>query len=80
MQAPSHPLDGRVCATEDAPRGRCHILEYGHGLAKIVERGAIVIVERLRVSTPHSEIEFMTLSENTPRHGYHFAQQRLGFI
>jgi hypothetical protein len=32
----------RVRATHHAPGGPCRLLERGHGLAKIVERGAVV--------------------------------------
>ena len=42
----------RVRAAEDAPRGRCHVLKRRHGLAKIVERGGGVVVERLHVKRP----------------------------
>ena len=42
-------------------------------------RGAGVHVERPRVSPLHHEREIMILSENASRHGYHFAQQCLGF-
>ena len=66
-------------ATEDAPCGRCQILERLDGLAQIVERGTVVPVNRLRVDPPHLERESMPFSENASRHGYYFAQQRLGF-
>ena len=71
---------GRMRAAEHAPRGPCRFFERRHGLAEIVERGAGVHVERLRVTPPHPEREIMTLSENASRHGYRFAQQRLGFF
>ena len=51
-----------------------------HGLAEIIERGAGVFVERLRVAPPHLEREFVTLSYDTLRHGDHFAQQSPGFF
>ena len=35
----------RVRSTEYAPRGPFHVLERRHGLAEIVERGAVVFVE-----------------------------------
>ena len=38
----------RVCAAEHAPRGRFYLLERRHALAKIVERGIVVLVERDR--------------------------------
>jgi hypothetical protein len=66
-------------ATEHAPSGPYSVLESGNGLAEIVERGAIVLVERLRVNPSHLECDFMALSENTSRQGYLFAHQRLGF-
>ena len=47
----------RICATEHAPRGRCHVLKRRYGIAEIVECGAFVIVERRRVITPHPEGE-----------------------
>ena len=40
----------RVRAAEDAPRSLGRLLERGHGLAEIVERGAVVMVERHRVT------------------------------
>ena len=49
----------RVRATEHAPRGPFHVLERRHGLAEIVERGAGVPVERLRVTPPHLQREFV---------------------
>ena len=39
-----NPRCGRVRAAKYAPRGRRHILERRHGLADIVERGAVVVV------------------------------------
>ena len=51
-----------------------------HGLAEIGERGGVVLAERPRVKPPHLERESMKLSENAPRHGHDFAQQRLGFF
>ena len=69
-----------VRSTKHAPRGPFRVLERRHGLADIVERGAVVVVERLRVIHPHSEHEFMTLPKNALRRGQYFAQQRLGFF
>ena len=43
---------GRVCATKHALRDPFCLLERRHGLAEIVERGIIVLVER------DSEIQF----------------------
>ena len=42
---------GRVRATEDALGDPFRLLERRHGLAEIVERGAGVAVERLRVAS-----------------------------
>ena len=71
---------GRVRATKHAPRSPSGVLERIHGLADILERGAVVSVERLRVKPPQLEREIMTLPENTLRHGHRLAQQHLGFF
>ena len=42
-------------ATEHTPRGPFYLIERRHCLAEIVERGAGVVVERLRVNPPHLE-------------------------
>ena len=63
----------RVRAAEDASRDRFHRLEPRHGLVEIVERGAGVLVERLRVSFPHRERVIMRISEDTPCHRNSFA-------
>ena len=42
-------------AAKDAPCGPRRLLERRHGLAEVVERGAVVPVERHRVIPPHSE-------------------------
>ena len=65
----------RMRATKHAPRGSLRVLERRHGLAEIVERGAVVTVERRRVSQPHSERVIMTGSEDASCHGYRFVQQ-----
>ena len=70
----------RMRVAEHAPRGPFRVLERRHGLAEIVERGTVVLVERPRVNPPHPERDLMTLSENASRHGHHFAQQCLGFF
>ena len=44
---------GRVRAAEHAPRGPLRLLERGHGLADIVERGAFDGAEHQRVIHPH---------------------------
>ena len=69
----------RERATERAPRDPFRLLERRHGLAETVERGVGVPVERLPVTSHHPERELMRRPENTPRRGYHFFQQRLGF-
>ncbi len=70
-----NPRCGRVRAAEYASCDPCRVLERRHGLAEIVERGACVQVERHRVIPPHPEREFMTLAENAPCYGHHFAQK-----
>ena len=47
---------------------------------KIVERGAVVSVERHSVIPPHLERESIILAESASHHGNHFAQQCLGFF
>ena len=74
------PLYERVLATEHTPSGPFCLLERGHGLAEIVERGAAIAAERRRVRCPHPEHEVFILSENASRHGYYFTEQRLGFF
>ena len=71
---------GWVRATEHSPRGPFRFLERRHGLAEIVERGAVVFVERPRVNPPHLERESMLWSENTSRHWHCFTQQCLGYF
>ena len=77
--APNIQYD-RVRTPENAPRCRFQTLERRHGFAQIVGSGASGTVERLRVIHPHHDREFITISENAPRHGYRFAQQFLGFF
>jgi hypothetical protein len=67
-------------ATKHTPRGPFRVLERRHGLAEIVERGANVLVESLRVSPPHLEHDLIAFSENASRQGHRFAQQRLEFF
>ena len=50
-----------------------------HGLAEVVERGVIVVMECDRVNPPHPERAYITLSDSASRHGDRFAQQFLGF-
>jgi len=70
----------RVRGTKHAPPGPFRLLQRRHGLAEIVERGAVISVNRHRVTQPHLEREVMTLPENASRHRYSFAQQRLDFF
>ena len=42
-------------AAKHAPRDPGRVLERRHGLAEIVERSAVVLVERLRVNQPNSK-------------------------
>ena len=42
LQSGLNLLCGRVCTTEQAPRGRFQCLERRHGLADIVERGGML--------------------------------------
>ena len=77
------PLDltcGRVRAAEHAPRGRFNLLERIYGLAKIVERGGRVRVERRLVTRPHSERVIMRRPKDASRNGQRFARQRLCFF
>ena len=67
-------------ATEHASRDPLYLVECRHGLAEIIERGAVVSVNRLRVKRPHPERNVMILSMNALRHGYRFAQQKFGFF
>ena len=50
-QGPLHIHYDRVRATKHAPRDPFSVLERRHGLAEIVECGAVVSVERLRIRT-----------------------------
>ena len=70
----------RVRATENASRGPLRVFEPRHGLAEIVERGAVVREKRLRVSRPHFERDYINISEDALRHGNRCAQQCLGFF
>ena len=74
-QTALHAFCERVRATEHAPRGLFQIFERRNGLAEIVERGAGVIIERLRVISPHPEHKVIMLLENASRHGNRFAHQ-----
>jgi hypothetical protein len=70
----------RVLATKHAPSNPCRIIERRHGLAEIVERGAFVSVERMRINPTHLEREFIIISDNALCYGYLSAQQRLNFF
>ena len=67
-------------ATEYAPSGPFYLPERCHGLAEILERGAVVFVERPRVNFPQMDRGLIILAENASRHGHHFYQQCLGFF
>ena len=70
----------RVRVTENAPRDPSSVLERRHGLAEIVERRAVVLVERPRVNPPHPERGVITISECAARYRNRLVQQRLGFF
>ena len=59
-----NPRCERVRAAEHPPRDPRRVLERRHCLAEIVERGAVVIVERHRVNLLHPEREIIILSED----------------
>ena len=60
----------RMRTTEHATRDPSRVLERRHCLAKLVERGSVVLVERLGVNPPHRKREFMTLSKSASRCRY----------
>ena len=74
------PHCDRVRTAEYAPGDPRRILERRHGLAEIIQRGAVVLVESFRISPPYFERDSMALSENASCHGNRFAQQRFGFF
>ena len=47
-----NPSCHRVYATEHAPSGPFRLLQRRHGLAEIVERGSVVLVECTSVNRP----------------------------
>ena len=57
-----NPRFERVRASEHTLRDPFRLFERRQGLAEIVERGAVVPVERRRVSPPHSERDAIALS------------------
>ena len=65
----------RMRATKHAPRGPFNVLKRRHGLVEIVECGAGVLVERLRVVPPEYEREIIILAVSASRHGYRSAKQ-----
>ena len=65
---------------KNAPRNPRGVLERRHGLAAIVERGAVVFVKRLPVNLLQRQREIVSLPENASRRGHRFAQQRPGFF
>ena len=81
-QEVSNPFCERVRASEHAPRGPFNFLERSNGLADIVERGVIVVVERVRVihgvaALPLGEATARGVSEGVLAHdahnSYHYA-------
>ena len=68
-----NPRCVRMRVAENATRDPFRVLEGRHGLVEIVERGSLIFVERPRVSLPHLEREFMTLSECASRQGHQIA-------
>ena len=75
-----NPVCCRVLAPEHAPGGPFRVLERRHGLAEIVDGGAVVYMEGQRIIRPHREREVITLTENAPPHENIFAQHRPGFF
>ena len=63
-------LCGRVPVSKHALRNPSYLLERRQGLAEIVERGAVVSVERLRAFLLHHERKIIVFSENALRRGY----------
>ena len=55
----------RVCAAEHPPRDPCHVLERLHGLAEIVERGAVVFAP----AAPSTSSSTPTRARATRRRG-----------
>ena len=55
--------------SEHAPGGPYRLLQRRHGLAEIIERGTVVLVERLRVHKPQPERERIILIEDASRDG-----------
>ena len=70
-----NPFCDRMRAAEHTPRDPFCLLKRRHGLAQIVERGAVVSVERPPVKPPEFERIFIAYAKNSSRHGHHFAQE-----
>ena len=75
----------RVRATKHAPRGPFRLLEHRRGLAKIVERGAVVLAERPRASGSRVlqiRLNFsgkrMRAAKHAPRGPFHLLVRRHG--
>ena len=77
--APKSRLRERVRATEHAPRNTFSVLERRHGLAEIVERGAVLESASAYIHLILSVVSVLS-PENASRHGHRFAQQRLAFF
>ena len=57
-------------ATKHAPRGPFYLLERRNGLTEIVERGGIVVVKRLRVSSTPTRARTAPCRDSLARTGY----------
>ena len=55
----------RVRTTKHTPRGPLRLLERGHGLAQIVERGAVVFVEHPSVKPSRGRVLYATTGPST---------------
>ena len=73
LQILLNPDCDRVRGTKHATTYPFRVFERRHGLADIVERGAVVFGERDRRNPPQSEREYITITEDTLRDGYRFA-------
>jgi hypothetical protein len=66
--------------SEHAPCDPGSLLERRHGLAKIIECGAVVFVERPCVMPLSLEREVMRVTEDALRHRDRFVHQFLGLF
>ena len=73
-------LYDRVRATKHAPRCPCRLHERRHSFAEIAERGAVVLIDRLRESLLKRERAVITITENALRNKHPLAVQRPGFF